>query len=267
MLPYIQIGPITLGMYPLMYTIAILVGGTVLYFRPPGCPIPDSIRRKVEILVVTAILVGLAIPVVVDVFIQWLATGTPPGELAMRVYYGLGLGLLTGWIFMRHYRLPFLPGTDSGLPAFALAYSIARLGCLAAGCCGGMETDSFLAVFMPDNHGHWTMRYPTQLMSGAVQLLLFGVMLRLDSWLRAHRADTSLPAWLRAPGVITFGYIFFFCLERFSLDFLRYDHQPVIGMFSLASIYMLAGMLGSLGWFAWRVRSTTEKDVILPITP
>lgn len=218
------------------------MGGCLALWRLVGVSGDPHLRRTGLLVTVAAILCGLFLPSLVETRLESLLTGLPPGPVVIRVYYGLGLGLLAAVIYSRLHRLNVLEAVDRAIPAFALGFSIARLGCLAAGCCGGAETASPLGLFLPDQHGNWAVRYPTQIWSGAFEALLFVGLLRFSTWQEAHRADRHAPAWLGREGTLTFLYLLLFCLERFVLEFWREDYLPIWGPFSLPHLLMLGGM-------------------------
>jgi phosphatidylglycerol:prolipoprotein diacylglycerol transferase len=145
--------------------------------------------------------------------------------------------VLTVLLYARRCRLDLLAALDNLLPVFALAYSLGRLGCLAAGCCGGRPTEAALSLYFPDEHGVWAHRYPTQIISSVFQLLLFLWLARARPW----------PAWLNRRGARAATYALLFCVERFTLEFLRADYRPLVGPFSLPHLWMLAGMAAVIG--------------------
>ncbi len=264
MLPVITIGSASLSTYALMYALGILVGGSRAIQAMRGISGDPDVRLRGLLLVIAGIVVGLFVPGWIESRVQALVTGGPPPPMQMRVYSGLATCLLVGYLYtcVRHH-LSLLEPLDRLVGPFALGYSICRLGCLAAGCCGGAVTGSLLGMYAPDNQGAWAVRYPTQVMSGLFQFALF----LLSTWLcrlkAQRRKDPRFPAWLQADGVIFYGYVFFFCLERFSLEFLRFDYHPVAGPFSLPHLYMLAGMLATLSGLFYVTNKTftakTEK--------
>jgi phosphatidylglycerol:prolipoprotein diacylglycerol transferase len=250
MLPVLAIGPVEIGTYRLMYTLAILIGGAVAYLRLPEAAHDARLRRGV-LLTILGIILGLLLPGLLVNAGLWLHD-LPPAPTPIRVYTGLGLGLVFALVWSRAERVALLPLTDRALPAFALGYAIARIGCLAAGCCGGVITNSPLALYLPDDHGVWGMRYPLQIVSGGFQLLVFIALLVLD------RQRSHLPAWLRRDGMLTTIYLNLFCLERFSLDYLRADHDPVWNGLGEPQLLMLAGLAGAIGLMVYALR--TPKD-------
>ncbi len=237
MLPTIHLGSFEISTYALMYGLAFILGGVLVLNRFNGPTREDNLSRNALVIVVLFIFIGLFLPSTAESYIKSWVSGQPREPAHMRVYYGLGLGLLAGLIYMRRVKLSFLSLADRAVPVFGLAFAIARLGCLAAGCCGGAETHSILGMHAPDTAGNWAMRYPTQIMSAVFQVALFVGL----SWLYRQRRG-----WLQADGMIFYLYIFLFCLERFALEWLRYDYRPIWGAFSLPHIYMLAGLAAAL---------------------
>ncbi len=257
MLPTIHLGSFQFSTYALMYALAFLTGGVLVLRRVNGNTPEDIIRRNSLILIVVAIFAGLFIPSVIESYIRSWITGQPPEPFHMRVYYALGFGIATGYLYLRKHRLSFLDLMDQAIPVFALAFCLARFGCLAAGCCGGAVTQSVIGMNMPDEYGVWAKRYPTQLMSAGFELFIFFGL----SWLDAQRRKTDglrLPAWLYPRGVIFFIYVLLFCIERFTLEFIRYDYHPVLGIFSLPHLLMLGGMLATLAGF-WAITKKTQN--------
>lgn len=233
MLPYISLGSLQISTYALMYTLGFLVAGSLVLQNIPPEPKIAHIRRNALIITVIFILVGLFVPAVIESFIRSWITGQPPQEIAIRVYYALGAGLLACFLYLRKHNINFLAEVDRTIPFFALGFGIARCGCLGAGCCCGRLTNNFFSMYSADEFGVWGMRYPTQLMSIVSEFILFAFLLRLLK---------KRPTWLKNDGMIFYLYIFFFCLERFLLDFLRQDHQPLFGQLGLPQLWMILGM-------------------------
>jgi phosphatidylglycerol---prolipoprotein diacylglyceryl transferase len=236
--------------YTLMYGLAFILGGLLVLHRFNGKTRTDGLIRNGLVLIVFFIFIGLFLPSTLESYLKSWLTGTAREPAHMRVYYGLGLGLLAGFIYIRRQKLSFLGIADHAIPVFGLAFAIARLGCLAAGCCGGAMTTSFLGMSAADTNGVWAMRYPTQLMSAGFELILFFGLTTLEK---------NRPGWLKTDGAIFYLYIFLFCLERFSLEWMRADYRPLFGAFSLPHVYMLAGMAAvAFSWILAARRSALQ---------
>ncbi len=232
MFPQFLIGNWTVHTYPLMYSLAFLVAG-MLCIRQVGQLGADGRKwQKGVLIILLAVLTGLFGLAWLENLARGWITGGPPEPVVIRVYYGLACGILATTLFARKEKLSVLPALDRLMSCFALGFAIARVGCLSAGCCGGAETESIFSMHMPDTEGHWAMRYPTQIASLLIQLGLFLFLIRTE----------ALPAWLKPPGRVLFFYGFVFCLERFVLEFLRYDYRPIAASLSLPHWLMLLGM-------------------------
>lgn len=110
----------------------------------------------------------------------------------------------------------------------ALTHGFGRIGCFAAGCCYGRETDSALAVaFPPGSIAQFTMAHagiigpfdstptlhPTQLYSSALTFLVGFVLL---AWFRSGRSK---------PGTIVAGYFLLYPVVRFMIELIRGDPE------------------------------------------
>jgi len=253
MLPLIHIGSISIETYALMYSLAALAAGVFALNRARGTARLDDTWRLGALLVIASVLIGLWLPSFIVTRVQSLVTGQPPGHVQMRVYYGLALGVITLFIYARVRHTNALDRLDDVAQAFALAYAIGRIGCAAAGCCGGAVTDSPLGGWFPNEFGIWANRYPTQLISSLFQALCFVLLLYLDRQRAQH-------AWLRPPGMLFMIYLFLFAIERFSLDFLREDYLPRWGAISAPQAQMLALIVLAVVWAAWTLRKGARQE-------
>lgn len=234
MLPILHFSSLQISTYALMYGLAFIVGGLLVLRRVSGPMEEDRLLRNSLVLLVLFIFIGLFLPSIAESYIKSWLTGQPREPYHMRVYYGLALGLLVCLLYLRWMKLSFLRLMDRVIPVFALAFAIARVGCLAAGCCGGAVTTSFMGMYAPDEDGVWATRYPTQMMSMGFELLLYFVLTMLQKRRRG---------WLKIEGAIFYLYIILFCVERFTLEWLRADYHPLFGPLSLPHLYMLFALV------------------------
>jgi len=70
-------------------------------------------------------------------------------------YGGLLLSLLSGWIFARKVKWPFLKLLDLAAPLIAFGLAFGRLGCFLAGCCFGQRTDMPWGIKFPIYSDAW----------------------------------------------------------------------------------------------------------------
>ena len=148
-----------------------------------------------------------------------------PGEIfsmaslqAGGVFYGgLIAALIAAIIYMRRHRLPALPTADVFAPGIALGHGIGRLGCLAAGCCWGLQTKLPWGVTFTNPLSHELVGvpldvklHPTQLYESAAEFVIFGIL-----YWRIRRPH--------APGAIISLYLMLYATVRFLVEFVR-DH-------------------------------------------
>lgn len=99
-----------------------------------------------------------------------------------------------------------------------IAHAMGRVGCFCAGCCYGIESDSWLAVTFPEGSlqhiqmGYVTSVLPTQLFEAVFLLLMFVIILL---FVKKYIVPT---------------YFFAYGVGRFLLEFLRADNRGSTGI-------------------------------------
>lgn len=145
------------------------------------------------------------------------------------VSFGVILGaLFLGWVFALRRKQAVGPVLDLISLVFPLMLGIYRIGCLLNGCCYGVETDSFLRMYLPGYHNEWAYRYPTQIM-----LIVFN--LGLFVWLWMSRKNKPFE------GSLTLSFLFWYSAGRLVIDSFR-ELPHILGTFSphqLASLTIL----------------------------
>lgn len=166
-------------------------------------------------------LVGMVLGIIgtraVYVALHWNLFRDAPIE-AFQIWTG-GLSFIGGplfgfawaWWYCRRHNLSFAAVGDLAAPAFALAYSIGRIGCFLNGCCYGRACSLPWAVrFDADGLGHafTPPSHPTQLYASAMSLVIFGILHRMRK--KPHR-----------DGQILLAYATLYAAYRFINDFFR----------------------------------------------
>ena len=135
---------------------------------------------------------------------------------------------------------------DALAGAAPLTQAIGRLGCLAAGCCFGKPSASWLALPLPDVTGTVLPRHPTQLLASAADLLILGVILRVER----HFARRQEPPVGRLFAL----YLGLYGTKRFVLEFLRATASPLLLGLTWAQIAAILCVVAAfLGTFAPRL--------------
>jgi len=147
---------------------------------------------------------------------------------------GLGGGILGALVAVKRHSLPLWKVADVAAPALALAHSIGRLGCTAAGCCYGrpvpnaedvsvgihfMKDFPFFYIVFPSGAvaPQGIPLYPTQILEAAGNFLIFLILLFLFKKKKFDGEVFSL-------------YMLLYGAERFALEFYRGVTPPIPGL-------------------------------------
>jgi phosphatidylglycerol:prolipoprotein diacylglycerol transferase len=144
------------------------------------------------------------------------------------VFYGGLIGaILSGYLLMRRYQLPWWKTADACAPGIAIGNFFGRQGCFAAGCCWGKPTTLPWGVKFTELGHEITgvpldvRLHPTQLYESFAMLLVFFFLL----WLHRHR---------RFNGQVILFYALLYSAIRFAIEFLRDD--PRGDLFGLTTL-------------------------------
>ena len=147
------------------------------------------------------------------------------------VFYGGLIGaVLTGYLLMRRYKLPWWKTADACAPGIAIGNFFGRQGCFAAGCCWGKPTSLPWGVKFTEL-GHEitgvptdTYLHPTQLYESFAMLIVFFFLL----WLHKRR---------RFSGQVILLYALLYSVIRFGIEFLRDDPRgDIFGLTTLTGL-------------------------------
>ncbi len=147
---------------------------------------------------------------------------------------GLIGGIVGALMAVKRNTLPLWKVADVAAPSLALAHSVGRLGCTAAGCCYGrpvpnvedvsvglhfMKDFPFFYIVFPKGAvaPHGIPLYPTQILEAGGNFLIFIVLILL---LRRKKFD----------GEVFSLYMLLYGAERFVLEFYRGVTPPIPGL-------------------------------------
>jgi phosphatidylglycerol:prolipoprotein diacylglycerol transferase len=218
-----KIGPLTIHTYGVILAIAFLTGISlaVRQAKVEGED-PEKIFDLCFYIVLAAILGSRLLFVLIN---YRFYLENPLNILKLwkggLVFYGGLLGALAvgSWYIKRH-QLPLWKLADILAPSIAVGQAIGRLGCFAAGCCYGKETDVAWAVTFADPYclaPTGISRHPTQLYSSGTALLIFFLLLIVY---RFHRFR----------GQVFWSYVALYSVGRFILEYFRTDERGVISL-------------------------------------
>ncbi len=254
MLPTVEIGVLRLNTYWLIYSLAIVVGGMLAFDRLiKGGISPRKALGGLWLIIWagqagSVLLKGLALVARDLALTGALAGGLIRGSAFLGALLG---GVGAGWLWFRRSGLSFGRAFDLLAVPAPLGQAIGRIGCLAAACCHGKPTDSWLGLYLPDHDGFWAVRYPTQLLSAAADLFIFAILLELE------RAIGQRRAWARrlaGDGALTLSYFLLYSAKRFAIEFMRADTTlRLAGALTLTHVFYAVVFLVTLvvGLRAW----------------
>ncbi len=256
-----QYGDFFLPTYGVLVALAFLAGlwATLRLARRTGVN-----SEVVTNLVVYSALSGMLGAKLLMIAFDWDHYSANPGDIfsfatlqAAGVYQGgLVLAILTAFVYLRHHKMAWLPTFDMFAPGVALGHAIGRLGCFAAGCCWGKETDLPWAITFrnPDANALTGVPLrvalqPSQLYEFASELILFGFL-----WWRFGKPHK--------PGTIIGLYLVISSIMRFLIEFTRFHEQALpFGMpFSITQwIAMGLALVGA--YLLWAPASRTSQVI------
>lgn len=165
-------------------------------------------------------------------------------------------GALVGYLWLRwRRRFPIGATFDVFAPLLPIALAIIRIGCYLQADAYGSPTDSWVAMWLPDVYGHYAMRYPTQLVSLVMNLLLAAVLYGFAYGVRR----TGKPHGWPFPGFLFLLYVELYCLGRIYFEFWRADMYPWIGPFTYTHLYCFAGILLATWAIIHNLRRTRQR--------
>ena len=185
------------------------------------------------------------------------------------VFYGGLIGaIVTGYVLMRRYKLPFWKTADACAPGIALGNVLGRLGCFSAGCCWGKPTSEPWGVRFSELAHEITgvpvgiPLHPTQLYESLSMLIVFGFLL----WLHRHR---------RFSGQVILAYALLYSVIRFVIEFFRDDPRgDILGLTTLTGLstsqmigIVVAVLAGIMMIKRWRnAAAADERDRVVAST-
>lgn len=209
------IGPFTVYGYGLMIAIGILAAYFAATKRAPKYGLDAEMIFNLAIFCVVGGILGAKILYWITILPQILEDPSlffHNFSNGFVVYGGIIGGIFAGWLFCRIKKLNFPAYFDLVMPSVALAQGFGRIGCFLAGCCYGMETDSWFHVIFHDSllAPNNVPLLPTQLISSALDFAHFFLL----CWFASRK---------KADGQVAGLYLICYSIGRFILEFFRGD--------------------------------------------
>jgi phosphatidylglycerol---prolipoprotein diacylglyceryl transferase len=160
-------------------------------------------------------------------------------EGGMAMYGGLVVTVPLSIPLLRTMHLPFAEFWDAATFTILLGMIFTRIGCLLNGCCSGRPTSAWFGCNLPDHHGIWHRRIPTQLLEMTWAAAIFGAAVLI----RDHKIPAGAIFCL---AVVAYGS------GRFFLEPLRdRDSSRDTVMLRTISVLLLTSALAGMivAWF------------------
>lgn len=200
------------------YTICILIGVITCLFVFENYAKKKRVtvkeRTAYEVSALISIVIGIISAMLFQYLYNILENPQATFDFSMTFLGGLVGGIICFLLLYRFYIKARFPATTFSMictiapPCICLAHGWGRIGCFMAGCCYGIQTDSFLGVQFPDLP---YKVYPTQLYEAAFLFFLFILLLLLAE---KQKGTYNLIIYL-----VSYG------LFRFFIEFIRGDDR------------------------------------------
>jgi phosphatidylglycerol:prolipoprotein diacylglycerol transferase len=171
----VQRGGVTLWSYPTL-AVAGIFAGIVVENAAANTGDVDAARvYAATIVLLIPAFVGARVAHVAGAWRHYRAT---PRTLWDRTRGGMALyGAIPAMLaasvpLLAALDVPFWRFWDVATFCILVGMIFTRIGCLLNGCCEGRPTSSRLGIGLPDVHGCWERRYPTQLLEAALAAVL-----------------------------------------------------------------------------------------------
>jgi phosphatidylglycerol:prolipoprotein diacylglycerol transferase len=251
-----SIGPVTVYTYGVLLAASYLLGLQFAIRRARAWGLDANRVLDLGIYIIIAALVGAKLLLVITDFGQFRASPADLLSIARSAgvfYGGLIAAIAVAFWYIHRHGMPFWTTCDAFAPAIALGHVTGRLGCFAAGCCYGRQTDVPWAVIFTNPAAQANVGtplgiplHPTQLYESATELLILIVLLATE---RRGRPFPGRTFWL---------YMILYAVSRYIIEFYRGDPRGIVfGMSTSQFISLLLGPL-AIAMLIWLSKTTPE---------
>ena len=224
--------------YNLLIILGVIVALVVLNFYADKIKMEKQLKYTIAMIASITVVAGILFAMLFQSLFDFLE-GNTSRPFAMTFYGGLVGGALTFlalyffYVKKKYPNAEFMDLLIISPAGIAVAHGFGRIGCFAAGCCYGIETDSWLGVQFP-HHDHAV--YPTQLFEAIFLFILAGVLFYLAF---KKNNQYTMPIYLASYGV-----------WRFLIEFIRGDDRGAFFLsLSPSQWFSILAILGAIALF------------------
>ena len=238
MLPFINIFGLSIPMYGVMIATGVGLGAIAAIYFPAKKTIPRQDIFFAFCYAAVGTFIGAKLLYIITIFpglISSIRTGEFTLELAVNlirygfIFYGGIIGAIAAvFIYSKKYKLSFIDIMEILIVSVPLIHAVGRIGCFCAGCCYGHPVDPPWGLFFKAGSAapFGISLFPIQLMESGINAVLFIAIFIFSR----HR---------RKAGQLLGFYFAGYGVERFILEYFRYDQAPILLGLSLSQIISL----------------------------
>jgi prolipoprotein diacylglyceryl transferase len=253
LIPYIHLGPLTIGSFGLLMLLAFIAA----YFVLRADIHRRGLNADAQNIVTISALLGIAGAKVYHVLESPSdLIADPVGEIFSRsgfAWFGGLIGVLLAlYLLGRKYKLSYLSMLDVCAPAAALGYAVGRIGCLTSGD-GDYGTPTSLpwSMSFPNGLVPTTQRvHPTPIYEAIVATLIF--------WYLWRQGVKSLRG-PRPVGEIAALYLIWMGVARFLVEFIRINPHSFFGLTNAQAASLGCAIAGGVILASVSKRFRSEK--------
>ena len=247
------------SMYGLMIGVGIILCFVVLYIYGKRAKMNSKFLDFVFYNGIVSIIGGFFFAFLVQAILDYIAHPENGFHFQNITFMGgllggAGIFLIGYFIFRKKYPKGEILKLLQIVPCCILiAHAFGRIGCFCAGCCYGIETDSWLGIEFPAHPG--VKVYPTQLFEAIFLFLLFALCSIL---FYKRNFKYNLPLYMIGYGVF-----------RFCIEFIRGDDRGafILGMSpsQFWSIFLILGGIAVIFLikYLYKKQDTEEESLAL----
>lgn len=242
MIPIFSIGPLTFYFFGLMIAIGVLAGLLIFLREAKRRGLNHNLLMDGAIYSIIGGVIGARLIFVLIYDPAYYFSN--PVEIffihkgGLSIHGGILGGLLVGYLFLKHHKIPVWETLDILAPALILAQGISRIGCDVF---GGPISNSL--PWGMDINGEYL--HPSQVYEFLPDYILFGYL-----WLRLKK-----PAYT---GQVFLHYLIGYMVIRGIVEFSRLNPM-VIGSFSVSHLMSLIGIIFGLILIKYRKQHTPNR--------
>jgi len=255
----VDLGPVTIHTYGILLAAAFIAGiwMTSRNAKREGIN-PDSIWN-LGLLIIFSALVGAKILLLFSDYRYYFQNLREIFSLSTLrsagVYYGgLMLALGSAVFYVLKKQLPARKMADLAAPGIALGQSIARLGCLSAGCCYGKPTHMPWGITFTSQYAYENVGVPLNIPLHPTQIYDAAAAFCLSLFLMRRLASKHID------GQIALEFLALYALARFAIEFYRDDDRGFVlyGLLSTSQFIAILTFLGSVVLYYFLLRRPKE---------